>query len=135
IQLPPLRERKGDVPLLANVFLERARSTGDVVSGISREALDRLTAYAWPGNVRELQNHIERALATSEGPLIEPRDLAIPSETPRNQQDNLSYLERMERRAIAEMLAAAGGNRVSAARMLGLGKTTLYKKLKDYGLA
>jgi len=138
LALPPLRERKADIAALAQHFVERARRADDPVTGISREALAQLMQYAWPGNVRELQNHVERALVVSEGPLIQVRDLApelrvgVPGGG--EEQSRLTYLEQVERKAIVEVLASAGGHRLNAARMLGISKSTLYKKLKDYGL-
>ncbi len=130
IHLPPLRERKGDIPALAQHFLERERR------GISREALAQLMHYAWPGNVRELQNHVLRAAAASEGPLVQVEDLAPELRTAAagDGAPKLTYLEQLERKAIVEMLEASGGNRLNAAKMLGISKTTLYKKLKDYRL-
>ena len=134
IHLPPLRERKGDIPALARHFIEREEPG----RGISREALACLAGYHWPGNVRELRNHIERALAVSETRLIQWQDLArelrsLPAAASAA-GEGLSYLEQVERAAILEILATAGGNRLQAAKVLGISKTTLYKKLKDYHL-
>jgi two-component system, NtrC family, response regulator AtoC len=134
IHLPPLRERKGDIPALAQHFIDR----DEPGRGISREALTRLANYAWPGNVRELQNHIQRAMAVSDDRLIQWQDLAPELRANAAAEpgggEGLSYLEQTERAAILEILAAAGGNRVQAAKLLGISKTTLYKKLKDYRL-
>jgi DNA-binding NtrC family response regulator len=138
IHLPPLRERKGDIPALAQHFLDRERRPGDPPGGISREALARLMNYDWPGNVRELQNHILRAAAASEGPVIQVQDLAPELRGGHagggEAVPKLTYLEQLERKAILEMLQAADGNRLHAAKLLGISKTTMYKKLKDYRL-
>ncbi len=133
LELPPLRERREDIPLLAQHCIESERKPGDSVIGISREAMSLLTAFSWPGNVRELQNHIQRAMALSDGPLIQVHDLAPELRNAESGRE-LTYLEQVERNAIVKMLDAAGGHRLQATRMLGISKTTLYKKLKDYGL-
>ena len=136
IKMPPLRERKSDIPILANSFLEKfSDSKGDVRS-LSEDAMARLLAYDWPGNVRELENAIERAVALGSSPLLHMGDL------PSNLQygngegmphgDELVPLEELERRAILRALREAGGDKLAAARLLGIGKTTLYRKLKQY---
>ncbi|HKS82075.1 MAG TPA: sigma-54 dependent transcriptional regulator [Candidatus Acidoferrales bacterium] len=136
IKLPPLRERKGDIPLLVSSFLEKFSNDGGQTFKIAEDAMARLIAYDWPGNVRELENAIERAVALSSGPLLHVADLPTnlqhgPSErTP--QPDELLPLDEMERRAILRALREAGGDKLAAARLLGIGKTTLYRKLKQY---
>jgi two-component system response regulator HydG len=136
IKLPPLRERKNDIPLLVNAFLEKFSSPQRPVSAISEEAMGRLMAYDWPGNVRELENAMERGVALGTGPVLTLTDL------PTNLQhglferrlsiDDLMPLEELERRAIYRALRETGGDKLAAARMLGIGKTTLYRKLKEY---
>lgn len=142
ITLPPLRERKGDIPLLAEQILrdlaagqrgERARMRWT----LSSEALDRLLVYNWPGNVRELENCLERAVTLGSGPLIQPSDLPSSVQTPASfgsdtAPESVIPLEEMERQAILRALSAAGGDKLRAARMLGIGKTTLYRKLRKY---
>lgn len=136
IKLPPLRERKGDIPLLVSSFLEKFSSDSGQSFKITEDAMARLIAYDWPGNVRELENAIERAVALSSGPLLHVADLPSnlqhgPSErAPQN--DELLPLDEMERRAILRALREAGGDKLAAARLLGIGKTTLYRKLKQY---
>ena len=130
IAVPPLRERKEDIPRLAQFFIARERSPEDAVTGISPEAAARLVEYKWPGNVRELANHIERAMAVTSGPLIRPKDLGLDAAAAEG--GGLSFLAEVERKAIFDMLAATGGNRLEAAKRLGVGKTTLYRKLKEY---
>ena len=135
IKLPPLRERKSDIPLLVNSFLEKFSEAGRMRT-ISEEAMARLIAYDWPGNIRELENAIERAVALGSGPILHVGDLpsglhyAVGDRMP--QTDELMPLEELERRAILRALREAGGDKLAAARLLGIGKTTLYRKLKQY---
>ncbi len=141
ITLPPLRERKVDIPLLCNHILARMTATWDQSSDdspwvISSEAIDRMLAYDWPGNVRELENSLERAVTLGSGPLIEAADL--PTSVRNLVQDNPGQpgsvipLEDMERQAIMRALDSAGGDKLLAAKLLGIGKTTLYRKLRKY---
>jgi two-component system response regulator HydG len=140
IKLPPLRERKRDIALLAYSFLERAAAdspNGSASFTIADEAMGRLMAYDWPGNVRELENAIERAVALGSGPVLHTGDL--PSNLQHHFSDRLPVaseellpLEELERRAILRALRETGGDKLAAARMLGIGKTTLYRKLKQY---
>ncbi|HWG59835.1 MAG TPA: sigma-54 dependent transcriptional regulator [Candidatus Acidoferrales bacterium] len=136
IKLPPLRERKSDIPILVNAFLEKFGESGGVRT-ISEDAMARLIAYDWPGNVRELENAIERAVALGSGPILHvgdlPSNLQYGSSARLPQADELLPLEELERRAILRALREAGGDKLAAARLLGIGKTTLYRKLKQYG--
>jgi two-component system response regulator HydG len=142
ITLPPLRERKGDIPLLAEQIIQDLSASHRADHGrkqwvLSSEALDRLLAYEWPGNVRELENCLERAMTIGSGPLIETADLPsnIRSPSPGSGDSSPNAvipLEEMERQAILRALTSAGGDKVLAARMLGIGKTTLYRKLHKY---
>lgn len=136
IKIPPLRERKSDIPLLVNSFLEKFSDANGDARVIAEDAMARLIAYDWPGNVRELENAIERAVALGSGPVLHVGDLPsglqygtverMPS------SDELLPLEELERRAILRALHEAGGDKLAAARLLGIGKTTLYRKLKQY---
>ena len=136
IKLPPLRDRKGDIPLLVNSFLEKFSGPDSEPRRVSEDAMVRLMAYDWPGNVRELENAIERAIALGSGPILHVCDL--PSSLQPNSgerllhNDELLPLEELERRAILRALREAGGDKLAAARLLGIGKTTLYRKLKQY---
>lgn len=136
IKLPPLRERKGDIPLLVNSFLEKFSDENGDTRKISEDAMARLIAYDWPGNVRELENAIERAIALGSGPILHAGDLptnlqhGVSDRMPQN--DELLPLDELERRAIIRALKEAGGDKLAAARLLGIGKTTLYRKLKQY---
>jgi two-component system response regulator HydG len=136
IKLPPLRDRKGDIPLLVTAFLEKFSPPQEHVRTISEEAMRRLMAYDWPGNVRELENAIERAVALGSGPIVHvadlPSNLQYAASDRLPQKDGLLPLEELERRAILRTLRETGGDKLAAARMLGIGKTTLYRKLKQY---
>ena len=142
ITLPPLRERKVDVPLLAEQFLHKlslaqGKDMESTPWTFAPEALDRLLAYDWPGNVRELENCLERAVTLGLGPVIKASDLPanVQAAHPKigtGGSDSVIPLEEMERQAILRALAAAGGDKLLAARKLGIGKTTLYRKLHKY---
>jgi DNA-binding NtrC family response regulator len=142
VEMPPLRARGGDVLLLAQHFLAQyARTTGKRVTGLSPPAAERLLAYSWPGNVRELQNCIEHAVALTRyeeitvGDLPEkirayrPSHVVIAADDP----SELVALEEVERRYIARVMEAVGGNKTLAARVLGIGRKTLYRKLAPDG--
>jgi DNA-binding NtrC family response regulator len=136
IKLPPLRERKSDIPLLVMSFLEKFSNEHGASRTISEEAMRRLLAYDWPGNVRELENAIERGVALGSGPLLHvadlPSNLQYPASERAPEKDELLPLEELERRAILRTLRETSGDKVAAARILGIGKTTLYRKLKQY---
>jgi DNA-binding NtrC family response regulator len=136
IKLPPLRERKTDIPILVNSFLEKFSEANGKIRSISEDAIARMMAYDWPGNVRELENAIERAIALGSGPILHagdlPSNLQYGTGDRMPQSDELLPLEELERRAILRALREAAGDKLAAARMLGIGKTTLYRKLKQY---
>ncbi|HEV2297012.1 MAG TPA: sigma-54 dependent transcriptional regulator [Candidatus Acidoferrales bacterium] len=137
IKLPPLRERRGDIPLLVQHFLEKFSESDRSSRSIAEDAMVRLTSYDWPGNVRELENAIERAVALGSGPILHsgdlPSNLQYGAAAERVQQaDDVLHLEEIERRTILRALREAGGDKLVAARLLGIGKTTLYRKLKQY---
>ncbi len=146
LRLPPLRERKEDIPLLVDHFLSRNSSPYH----LTQEILDLMMAYHWPGNVRELENCIHRLLATDSGPIATVA--ALPSEL-KNARDEAAFagygsipthesreqtpypivpLADVERRAILNALEYTRGDRGLAAHMLGIGRSTLYRKLKEY---
>lgn len=137
IKLPPLRDRKSDIPLLVNSFLEKFSDLQRPIRTISEDAMRRLMAYDWPGNVRELENAVERAVALGSGPILHIGDL--PSNLQQNsnekplESNELTTIEEMERRFILRALRETNGDKLAAARLLGIGKTTLYRKLKQYG--
>jgi DNA-binding NtrC family response regulator len=136
IKIPPLRERKTDIPILVNSFLEKFSEANGKMRTISEDAIARIMAYDWPGNVRELENAIERAIALGSGPILHagdlPTNLQYGTGDRLPQNDELLPLDELERRAILRALREAGGDKLAAARMLGIGKTTLYRKLKQY---
>jgi DNA-binding NtrC family response regulator len=136
IRLPPLRERKTDLPLLVSHFLKKFSDLQESVRSISDAAMRRLMSHDWPGNVRELENAIERAVALSNGPILRESDVLPDFEyesAPRLPRDNeLMPLEELERRAIFLALRQTCGDKQAAARLLGVGKTTLYRKLEEY---
>ncbi len=135
--LPPLRDRLGDVELLAGHFLEQINSsTGHSVEGFAPGVLELFKAYDWPGNVRELKNVVERMVLLADGPVLGldhvPEELrAAPGA---GAGDAVAPLDEMERKHILSALQAAGGNKKRAAEMLGIDRSTLYAKLKRYGL-
>jgi DNA-binding NtrC family response regulator len=138
IHLPPLRERHEDIMPLANAFLKRfAAQANRDLRGFSIEAAERLTAFEWPGNVRQLQNEVQRAVLLSEGSQVEAADLSIsnvrvgPSE---GNDTNFTLLEGVERNAIIQMLKETDGNKLEAAKRLGIGRQTLYNKIRAYGI-
>jgi DNA-binding NtrC family response regulator len=136
IKLPALRERKSDIPLLVTSFLDKFSDPQKPARAISEDAMRRLIAYDWPGNVRELENAIERAVALGSGPILHvgdlPSSLQYPTSERAPERDELLPLEELERRAILRTLRETSGDKLAAARILGIGKTTLYRKLKQY---
>jgi two-component system, NtrC family, response regulator HydG len=142
IELPPLRERAGDVPLLIDHFVaDLAKQHGRRVRGVSPEARAALVRYAWPGNVRELRNVIENMVLLASGDVLGfddvPEHVRTTSREPRR---GGAYdlagrsLAEVERDLIESNLELAGGNREKAAKILGMGERTLYRKIKEYGL-
>lgn len=136
IKMPPLRDRKSDIPLLVASFLEKFSDPQRPVRTISEDAMRRLMAYDWPGNVRELENAVERAVAMGSGPIVHigdlPSNLQYKAEEKPLEVDEVLPLEDLERRAIFRALRETGGDKLAAARLLRIGKTTLYRKLKYY---
>jgi DNA-binding NtrC family response regulator len=155
IQLPPLRERREDIHTLVIHFLEHYKQkTGRFISGISREALGALVGYDWPGNVRELENAVERAVIIASGRQIElddlPEQIARAAREGRERTrgereraaaegrsvtltlDVPATLDDIERRAIEATLDYTAGDKTRAARTLGIGRKTLYRKLRQY---
>jgi DNA-binding NtrC family response regulator len=134
IHLPALRERREDIPLLAVHFAERfAAAMNRPAQRISEEAMRVLADYHWPGNVRELENAIERAMVLTTGAVIEAGNLPIAVATPTASPEG-ERLEDVERKHIVKILEETGGNLSRAARILDIDRTTLYGKLKQYGL-
>ena len=143
IQLPALRERTEDIPVLIDYFLKEAASeVGSKVKGITETALNHLSRYEWPGNIRQLKNCIRTMVVMCDKELLDIND--IPPEIARRPQliagntapEGLAgiSLNELEKQAIAETLAKTDGNREQAAKILGIGERTLYRKIKDYNL-
>ena len=138
VHLPPLRERRDDIMPLANSFLRRfAAQANRTLNGFSSQAIERLVTFEWPGNVRQLQNEVQRAVLLSEGPDIQVTDLSISDvkSAPSEGFDTaFTLLEGVERNAIIQMLKETGGNKLETAKRLGIGRQTLYNKIKAYGI-
>ena len=138
VKLPPLRERREDIPGLVRFFLAKHQASLGGISGVSEEVMARLMSYEWPGNVRELENCVQRALALGSAPQIRvvdlPSNLLYFVGQPRHDPRTLATLQELEQRAIRQALEATKGDRQRAARLLGIGKTTIYRKLKEYGM-
>jgi len=135
IELPPLRERTEDIPLLAEHFLSGfALENQKELTGFSPEATEFMLKHGWPGNVRELENAIERAVILARNPTIEVNDLS--PQSPVMVGSNLSdkKLKQVEKEHIQSVLSETGGNYTEAARILGISRMTLYNKAKAYGL-
>lgn len=134
IRVPPLRERREDIALLANHFLRRYRAKRNPeVTGFTDEALEALNAYDWPGNVRELENTVERALVLAEGTLIEADDLFFYGPA-RQREAGDGSLADAERREILKALESCGWQITRAAAQLGINRKTLREKIRKYGL-
>jgi transcriptional regulator with GAF, ATPase, and Fis domain len=131
IHMPSLRDRTGDIALLATFFLEKySRQMNRKFSGFDRAALDKLNGYHWPGNVRELENMIERAVVVGREPVVKMADIALTPEAP--EAEDMS-IEAMERKHIEKVLADLNWNQTRAARALGIDRVTLYHKVRRYG--
>lgn len=135
LHLPPLRERKSDLQLLALNFIETFASDWRRIEVITQSFWDKLNSYHWPGNIRELENSIARAIAVGSGSVLDGSDLFIDAWGEIGSPSEPETLERMEKRAIFETLRTCDGDKVRAAEILGIGKTTLYRKLKEYRIA
>ena len=149
IHLPPLRERRDDIRPLAKYFADRTMATEAGPIGFSKEALWMLENYEWPGNIRELENAIVRATALCDQ-VVRPEDLperirrsfktpiketnGARGAPPSNDDEILLSLSEVERRHILRVLTSTGGNKQAAARMLGIDRTTLQRKLERYEL-
>src|SRR5579872_2662596 len=145
LRIPALRERRQDIPLLIGYFLDRLTRTSKVEKVLSDNALKGMLAYDWPGNVRELENCLERSYAFTSGPAIHiadlPREIAnLPTGEASNGNGNgnghskIVPIAELEKQSILKAITELNGDKLQAARLLGIGKTTLYRKLKDYAV-
>ena len=161
LRIPPLRDRREDIPVLATHFLDRMQRESGVPYAFSDDALRTMQAYDWPGNVRELESAIERACALSSGPVLHMADLPTQLQDFRMQgqfsgeaeagleaglddlvagqvtasgQEAIVSIAEMEKQAILGTIKQLKGDKLMAAKLLGIGKTTLYRKLKEYGI-
>jgi DNA-binding NtrC family response regulator len=134
IHLPPLRERKEDIPILADHFIKKLSfKMGKKIDGLSKRAMDILLAYNWPGNIREMENALERGMIMASGALIDAQDLPLRSDT---EVDNgqLTTLEDLEKTLIERTLIECNWNKSLAAKRIGIGRRTLYDKAVRLGI-
>jgi DNA-binding NtrC family response regulator len=138
VHLPPLRERREDIMPLADAFLKRfAAQANRVIRGFNPGAIERLTAFDWPGNVRQLQNEVQRAVLMIEGNEVSAADLSIAGdkvEPSEGTDASFTLLEGVERNTIVQTLKETNGNKLETAKRLGIGRQTLYNKIKAYGI-
>ncbi|HEX3571237.1 MAG TPA: sigma-54 dependent transcriptional regulator [Acidobacteriaceae bacterium] len=148
LAIPPLRERREDIPMLAQHFLDAVQRERGGSCSFSDEALRLVCEYDWPGNVRELQSAVERTSAMSSGPVLQTVDLptqlqdfqehlragaAVAEDEPAAEGPSVVSIAEMEKQAILSTIRQLNGDKLLAAKLLGIGKTTLYRKLKEYG--
>jgi DNA-binding NtrC family response regulator len=135
IDLPPLRERREDIPLLADHFVRKhcVQTNRHDIPRITADAMELLTRYDWPGNVRELENAVERALVVARGPELKPADFSFQLAAAATTCSGRT-LDDVERAHIERVLRECEGNHSRAARVLDIDRTTLYNKLKKYGM-
>jgi len=138
ILLPPLRERRNDIPLLAEYFLRKyGESYHKEMFSISKEAMEILLKYDWPGNVRELENQMERAVVLNSAPEVRPDHLSLQYDLRLDKTNSFSALvglslTKVEKNLLLKTLEKEGGNRTRTARVLGITVRTLRNKLKEY---
>jgi DNA-binding NtrC family response regulator len=141
LRIPPLRERRQDIPLLAQHFLDRVNRDGQPKRELNDEALKAMLAYDWPGNVRELENCLDRACALATSSVLSMVDLPSsitavqgPLTADGNGEAKIIPIAELEKRTILNTIEQLNGDKLMAARLLGIGKTTLYRKLKEYAI-
>jgi len=132
IHLPPLRKRKNDVPLLIEHFLEKYVEEGQDSPGLSKEALAIMVDYSWPGNVRELQSALRFALVRSSGRIIKPGDLPMELKEWERKRPSPGLSRKLDPESVQAALTRSGGNKAKAARLLGVGRATLYRFLAEF---
>lgn len=137
IAIPPLRERKEEILPLANMFLKRfSAQSGRSFQGFTHAAQEMLLSYNWPGNVRQLQNEIQRAVLVAEGPFIDSKDILVGVVQGLRGESlpGLTLMQTIERNAIIQALRECKGKKLLAAKKLGIGRQTLYNKIKEYSI-
>ncbi|MCB0855433.1 MAG: sigma 54-interacting transcriptional regulator, partial [Bacteroidetes bacterium] len=136
VELPPLRERPEDLPELVSHFLrEFSTAFGKRFGGVDDGALRAMRAYPWPGNIRELQHAIERAVIMADGPQLSAVDFSLNQPLGANNvRPKTLNLEEMEKHAIMQAIKSCNGNYTQAAKELGFGRSTLYRKMELYGI-
>lgn len=135
IKMPPLRQRKSDIPLLAHHFLDKyASKRSPHIKGIDKQAMDLLKAFPWPGNVRELENTIERAVVMSKSDMIMPEDLQLPEHEEAELFESGHTLADFEKRLVSQTLEENNGNISESARILGVSRRWLHYKIKEWQL-
>jgi transcriptional regulator with PAS, ATPase and Fis domain len=153
LRIPSLRERPSDIPMLAGHFVERQNRAHGTSFTLSDDSLRAMAEYSWPGNVRELENAIEHCFSMSSGPVLHMKDMptqlqnhmlqcrrsaaeaAAAKNTPEQlSEDSVTSLAELEKETILTTLSKLKGDKLRAAQLLGIGKTTLYRKLKEYGI-
>jgi transcriptional regulator with PAS, ATPase and Fis domain len=132
IDMPPLRKRKTDIPILVDHFLNNAQKEGMESDGISKDALAMMLDYSWPGNVRELQSAIRFALVKSRGGFIQAIHLPKELQNQDKTRPARGSSRKLDREAVIKALERSGGNKAKAARLLGVGRATLYRFLSDF---
>ncbi len=139
IEVPALRERKNDIPLVASEFLKEFCARENKILRLSPQVMRLFQGYSWPGNIRQLRNIMERAVVLAQGQEITEHELSEELTSPAAdrpaRQASTETLKEMEARAIREALATCGGNKSRAARLLGFSRKALYKRLKDFDIA
>jgi DNA-binding NtrC family response regulator len=138
VHLPPLRERPEDILPLAHAFLKFfAAQANKNIAGFTPRATERLNGFDWPGNVRQLQNEVQRAVLLCEGDLVDAADMSVATvdvAEDRSGDTSFTRLEALERNAIIQALKETSGNKLETAKRLGIGRQTLYNKIKAYGI-
>jgi DNA-binding NtrC family response regulator len=134
IVLPPLRERRDDIPLLAETLVRRfGAGAGAAIPVLSREAIARLMEHDWPGNVRELENCLARAVVVASAGVIRPEHLSVASPR-KGKVEPIAALSEMEREHVRRVMEATGGHKARAAELLGVSRPRLNRLLEKYGL-
>jgi DNA-binding NtrC family response regulator len=135
IELPPLQDRRMDIPLLVAAFLEKHKGLRPI-TGIAEDFWQAVLSYDWPGNVRELENFVQRCIALGNGPMLHNENISHILQLAGEKcvpEDKILRLDLLERRTIIRVMQDTNGDKRIAARILGIGRTTLYRKLKEYG--